>query len=236
MKNYSHSIQRGRKSNNQKNVTYIILLVLLVIFLATVGVQMIIKASLFISGVSKPESTSSLDEKSYLLPPELFALPDATNSATLTINGRGTEDTDLHIYVNDEKIDTIGLTSEDFATEISLIKGENTITLETEDTENKKLKASEEYKVLYLANKPTLTIESPKDGDTISTPETMIKGKTDQSVAIRINSSPAVVAVDGSFTYTARLREGENEITIEATDIAGNTETALMKIRYEKDE
>ena len=90
-----------------RNVTYIILLILLVIFLATVGVQLIIKASLFISGVSKPDSESDLNEKSYLLPPELFALPDATNSATLAISGRGTENTDVHIYVNEEKVDTI---------------------------------------------------------------------------------------------------------------------------------
>jgi hypothetical protein len=236
MKNHSHSLQRSRKSNSNKNVTYIILLILLVIFLATVGVQLIIKASLFISGVSKPDSESDLNEKSYLLPPELFALPDATNSATLAISGRGTENTDIHIYVNDEKVDTIALTSDDFATEISLKKGENSISLETEDGETKKFKSSETYTVLYLAEKPSLTIESPKDGDTLSTSETLVKGKTDQSVAIRINGSPAVVGMDGSFTYSARLKEGDNEISVEATDIAGNSETIVLKVRYEKDE
>ena len=42
--------------------------------------------------------------------------------------------------------------------------------------------------------------------------------------------------MDGSFTYSARLKEGDNEISVEATDIAGNSETIVLKVRYEKDE
>jgi len=217
-------------------MTYVILLILLVIFLATVGVQLIIKASLFISGVSKPDSGSLLNEKSYILAPEIFALPDATNSAQIVLNGRGTAETDVHIYVNDEKVDTISLTSEDFSTEISLKKGENDIYLESEDTDKKRVKSSKIYKILYIAEKPTLTIESPKDGDVVTTPEILVKGSTNSSVSIRINGSPAVVGIDGTFTYSARLKEGDNELHVEATDIAGNQEVALLKVRYEKDE
>lgn len=236
MKNHSAHLQRGRQSKSNQNVTYIILLILLVIFLATVGVQLVIKASLFISGVSKPDASSQLDEKSYILAPEIFALPDATNSARIVLNGRGTEETDLHIYVNAEKVDSISLTSEDFSTEVSLKKGENEIYLESEDVEKKRVKSSKIYKVLYLAEKPTLSIESPKEGDTVSTSETLVKGTTDPSVAIRVNGSPAVVGVDGSFTYSARLKEGENEIKVEATDIAGNQEVVTLKMKFEKDE
>ncbi|MBP9797514.1 hypothetical protein KBC70_00005, partial [Candidatus Woesebacteria bacterium] len=197
---------------------------------------LVIKASLFISGVSKPDDSSQLDEKSYILAPEIFALPDATNSARIVLNGRGTEETDVHIYVNDEKVDSIALTSEDFSTEVSLKKGENEIYLESEDVEKKRVKTSKTYKVLYLAEKPTLSIESPKEGDTVSTSETFVKGTTDPSVAIRVNGGPAVVGVDGSFTYSARLKDGDNEIKVEATDIAGNQEVVTLKVRYEKDE
>ena len=236
MKNHSIHLQRGRRSKNNQNITYVILLILLVIFLATVGVQLIIKASLFISGVSKPDNGSSLNEKSYILAPEIFAHPDATNSARIVLNGRGTVETDVHIYVNDEKVDTLSLASEEFSTEISLKKGENSIYLESEDTDKKRVKSSKIYKVLYIAEKPTLSIESPKEGDVITTSETLIKGSTDPSVSIRINGSPAVVGIDGAFTYSIRLKEGDNELHIEATDIAGNQEVALLKIRYEKDE
>lgn len=221
----------------QQNMTYIILLILLLIFFATIGVQLIIRASLMISGVSRPDTDSQKgNEQSYITPPEIYALPDATNSARLAISGRGTDKTDLTIYVNDEKVDTIALTSDDFATEISLKKGENTIYLESEDDKKKKIRSSETYKVLYLAGKPTLSIDFPTNDQTISTSETLVKGKTDSSVAIRVNGSPAVVSVDGSFTYSTRLKEGENEIIVEATDIAGNQETVTLKVKYEKDE
>ena len=236
MKNHSVNLRRNRKSNSQQNITYIVLLILLLIFFGTVGVQLIIKASLMISGVSKPESDDKADEQSYMSPPEIYAFPDATNSARLAISGRGTEKTDLIIYVNDEKVDTIALTSDDFATEISLKKGENTVYLESEDEKSKKIRSSDTYKILYLSGKPSLTIESPTPDQTFSTAETFVKGKTDTSVAIRINGSPAVVSVDGSFTYSARLKEGENEIIIEATDIAGNQESVTLKVKYEKDE
>jgi len=44
-----------------------------------------------------------------------------------------------------------------------------------------------------------------------------------------------VVSGDGKFTYSVRIKEGENIIRVVATDVAGNEEVKEIKVIYEKD-
>lgn len=216
---------------------YLGLLVLLVIFFATVGIQLVINASLFISGVSKEDVSSLREEtdRNILLAPELFDVPDATNSARIDVTGRATAETDITIYVNDEEVDSQTLEDDDFEASIPLELGENIIYVEVEDKESKKFKDSELYKVIYISGKPTLEISSPSNGSSTDKNETTIEGSTDAGVSLRINGSPVVVGTDGSFRKIVRLKEGENTIEIEAEDIAGNIESTSLDVRYEKD-
>lgn len=230
-------LRRRKGETKKRNVMYLVLLVLLIIFFATIGVRLVINASLFISGVSKEDVSSLKDstDRDILLAPELFDVPDATNSARINVTGRATADTELTIYVNDEKVDTQTLDEEEFEASISLEQGENTIYVEIEDTKSKKLKESEVYKVVYISGTPSLEISSPANGTSTDKNETTIEGSTDVGVSLRINGSPVVVGTDGSFKKIVRLKEGENTIEVEAEDIAGNIESTTLDIRFEKD-
>lgn len=236
MSRHRQPLRRSTKDQSKQNLMYLIILVLLIIFFATIGFKFVINASLWLSGNSKSEDTAqdANTDPGLLLAPELYDTPDATNSAEIKVSGRGTVDTTLRIYVNDAVVDTVELKEEEFETMIPLENGENTIYLQTKDSKNKRSKDSEDYSVMVLREKPSLTIDSPKDGETVDKDAITVSGQTDQNVSVHINGAPVVVASSGSFKKEIRLKEGDNELTIRATDIAGNSETVEMKIRYEK--
>lgn len=230
-------LRRSSKDQSKQNIMYLIILVLLIIFFATIGFKFVINASLWLSGNGSTDSTTEQksDTDELLLAPELYDAPDATNSAEIRVSGRGTLDTTLRIYVNDAIVDTMKQDQEDFEASIPLENGTNTIYLQTKDAKRKQSKDSEIYTVLVLKEKPSLSIASPKDGEVFDKDTTTLSGETDQNVSIHINGAPVVVAADGTFKKELRLKEGDNQLTVRATDIAGNTEVIEMKIRYEKD-
>lgn len=83
---------------------------------------------------------------------------------------------------------------------------------------------------------PKITIASPKDGAAIVTPDATIRGTT-QGGSTLIARNPAngasitaVAARDGSFEVELPLVPGDNEITIGATDPAGNTAQKTLKL------
>ena len=231
----TYALRRTSRSRSNQNLKYLIITVLLIGFFATVGIQLLVKTSLFISGASK-ETLDQGSPNAILDAPEIYNLPDATNSAQLELSGVGTLETTLHIFVNGEETDTFQMSSEDFSASVSLQAGENEIYAQTEDVKNKKVKDSPLYKVLYINSKPNLTIGTPTDGQTIASQEVEVTGKTDQNVSIRIDNAPTVVASDGSFRQSVRLKEGENMITVEAFDIAGNSNKVELRITYQKED
>ncbi len=216
---------------------YLIILVLLILFFMTIGFRLIINASIWLSGISNDSEVANeqSDDSTFFLAPELLNFPDATNSARIKVSGRGTADTTLHIYVNDEEVETLDLDEDSFDASLQLETGENKIYLETEDTKNKKSKDSEVYTIVVITEGPTLSIDSPIDGDTVDTDSINVLGETTPGVSLRINNSPVVVAGDGSFRKNLRLKEGENKISVRAIDLAGNEEEVEITIRYERD-
>jgi bacillopeptidase F len=216
---------------------YLILLVLLIIFFSTIGFKLIINTSIWLSGFSRDDSmsTSSRNDSSFLLAPELFDVPDATNSAEIRVSGQGTRGTKLTIYVNDASVDSFELEEDEFEATIPLDEGTNAIYLEIQDKKNKRAKDSEIYTVVVLHDKPSLSVTSPSDGETVSKESVTVSGKTDENVSVRINNFPVVVSSDGSFRRSMILKEGDNTLVIVAEDIAGNTEQIELKVRYERD-
>lgn len=230
------SLQR-RASKNQ-NMKYLIILVLVIIFLATIGVKLAINTSLFIAGLSDNsfESVNESGSREILVAPELYNVPDATNSARLSLEGRGTKDTTLTVFLNDEEVEKIDMDSEEFDVDITLEKGENILYLQTEDEKQKRVKDSSVYTIILDTEKPELDITSPADGDTVYTQEVRIEGTTSENTTVKINNLPTVVSSDGTFRRNIRLQEGDNTITITAENSAGNEESIELKVRYERDE
>lgn len=225
---------RPIQTKNQ-NARYLFLLVLLIIFIATVGVKLVINTSIWLSDLSRGTTSEDarLKKTDILGPAQLYDVPDATNSATLKLSGQGTRGTDITIFVNDEVADKQTLDSDEFETTLSLSQGDNAIYIESKDPQSKKTKDSQTYTVTLISAKPSLTITTPTDGQFVDSDSITVEGSTDPDVSIQINNSPAVVGADGSFSHALSLSTGENVIVIVATDRAGNTERAEIRVKRE---
>ncbi len=231
---YQPISHRQKKYNNQI-YKYLIILVILVVFMGTIGVKMLINLSLFIASKSDNKVTTQ-DNTSFLLPPTIDTIPDATNSAKIKISGSASSGNKLTLFVNDDRDGEVSIKDDEFETEVLLKKGSNEIYLTIENTKTKEKKESEKYHVIYINSKPKLDISSPHDGDKVSSQDITVSGSTDKDVNITINDSPVVISADQKFQYSLKLNEGENKIKVVATDIAGNQEIKEMTVTYKKEE
>ncbi len=218
---------------------YLFLLILIIIFIATIGIKLIINTTLFVAEYSHRDRDKLIQKTSnteFILPPEILDLPSATNSATIHVTGKATRAKKLSLYVNDKLYKEIVLPEDSFETDIDLDPGENSIYLALEDSKTKQKKQSVTYQVVYKSEKPKLEIIFPNDQEKVSKDEIEVVGQTDKETFIKINELPAIVNVEGKFLYTLKLKEGENMIKIEAQDIAGNIETKELTVIYQKEE
>lgn len=203
-----------------KKALIIFIILILSLYL---GIKILINL-LFLSSKFLPNKNSDLPVTPFLESKPsltLLSIPEATNSSTIKAN-LYVENTDkIEVYLNDKLKKTI--TPEDNNIEIELDdlqEGENIIYFI--GFLGKKNEKTKEFLVKLDSTPPELEILSPLDKQT-SEEQIEIKGKTEPNVTVKINSSPVIVASDGSFSKYIFLKEGENKITIEAKDTAGNT-------------
>lgn len=206
---------------------------LLLIFFATVGVKLLINTSIFVSNYTRDNKDSGTGAIDILAPAELFDVPDATNSARLVVSGAGAKGTEVTLYVNDEAQDTQTLEKDEFTFTAELIQGDNTLYLETQDPDDKKIRESQTYTVVFTSEKPTLSISNPSDGAIVDTDSVNVSGSTAPGASVQINNSPAVVDDAGVFSYRLPLQSGENVIVITSSDRAGNSDRVEMRVRRE---
>jgi hypothetical protein len=78
---------------------------------------------------------------------------------------------------------------------------------------------------------PTLTIDSPVDGDLTNRETVTVEGTVaDENLdSVEVNGMPVTVT-DGNYSKRILLDDGANEITVVASDLAGNTETKSVTI------
>lgn len=81
---------------------------------------------------------------------------------------------------------------------------------------------------------PVLTLSSPVDNLVTNNPSCVVSGITNDSlsspVTVRVNGQLVSVSGEGKFSTTLTLTEGENTITVVATDGAGKTSTVTRTV------
>ena len=205
-----------------------ILLVLVVVFLATVGVQLVVKTSLFFAGFNRVD-VKKIEEAGVLIEPELNSLPDATNSAHIFV---ASENSIVEVFVNEVKVEETPAPDGTFTLKIPLDAGENTIYVRSLDKKRVNSKDSQVYKVIYIDKNPELTIKNPADGTETDKEEIAVEGTITENAIVKINGLPTIVNTTGEFRRIVQLTNGENFITVLATDLAANfTEKKIKVIR-----
>jgi|GEM_PF-4032240 len=70
---------------------------------------------------------------------------------------------------------------------------------------------------------PQLVVDQPTEGQQTNQPSIVVRGQSEPGATVRINENIVTMDANGRFEYTVLLTEGANNITITATDLAGNT-------------
>jgi len=230
--------QHQKKQMNNSVYLALFILILVIIFMSTIGLKILLNASSFIARMGENKTETQLKKNQNLIEDiDIDSIPVATNSAQIIVGGSVVNFNEVEFYLNDDLVKKISLTASDsFNEEIGELKtGKNEVYVIGKLKDSEDEKQSKVFEVIYKNEKPKLDIKEPADNLRTNNQEIKIMGETDKETYIKINELPVVVDAQGIFQMTVRLKEGENKITISAQDIAENTEQKILTITYERD-
>lgn len=221
-------------------IVYAGIFIVIVFFIATWGIKILFNASLFVANMNndKKVDTTLNKNEDFIGNIEINSIPTATNSARFIVEGSVMNFDKLDFYINEEKVKSSSLTdSDNFSVEIGdLKKGDNNVYIIAKTKDAKKSKKSAEFKIFFKNEKPKLDIKEPADQSKTSRQEINVTGTTEKETFVKVNDMPVVVDAQGNFQTSVRLKDGENKIVLEATDIAGNVENKTITVTYQKDD
>jgi len=184
-------------------------------------------------------SKSSVSETGDMVAPQIpviSALPEATNSAKLKIEGYTEAGVEVEYFINSRRvISELSDESGFYQATLSLEDGDNLIKVRAKDKAGNE-SISKPINVIYDFKVPELVIESPTDGQEffgLQRQTISVKGEVSESDAdLRINNTFVRLDREGLFNYKVKLNEGENEIKVVASDKAGNVVEKVLKVSY----
>lgn len=83
---------------------------------------------------------------------------------------------------------------------------------------------------------PNLTIDSPKEGETLNSDKIEVTGKSDSDAVVSVNNLKIATNQNGEFASTVRLSPGINTISIESTSKYGKKKTITRTIQANTDQ
>lgn len=204
--------------------------------MATWGLPALIGGLSFFNKFKPSTKVNSVSEETVIAPPVLNIPFDATNSATIKISGYSTPKYKVEIYIDNElKNETTAGENGSFQSDaIPLSLGTNNIYGLTVNEDGKKSLPSKTIKLLYSSEKPKLELSEPADGQQIQggDKKVSVSGKTDATSSLAINGNTVIINGDGNFSKTVDINEGDNVITVVATNLVGNTSQVERRVTY----
>lgn len=223
------------KRLTRKGLSFLLLSGILLVILLIFGIPTLARFSAFINDFKGSSTITSSEDKTPPGPPTLDSLPQYIKENKLTVAGRAEAGTTLAVYRNEEKVKEllIGDTSK-FSTEIHLMPGENGIWGTSTDAAGNEGAASSTYKVTYDIEPPKLLLNKPSPGENFYGDQKTItiEGETELDAGVMINNRLAIVDSEGKFSQKITLSEGENKLTIVATDQAENKTEQTITVTY----
>lgn len=238
---YRYSSRRTARRVARKSKRNFIISLLLIGFLLYATLNWILPY--FIGGIGTIKSAVSPQKKitssknELTLAPPVLSIPfEATNSAQIRIRGYGVPDSQVKIFLDDEIKNTTKVSEDGSFTSdaITLNLGTNNIYAKTVDDNSRESLPSKTLKLLYLNDKPNLTVNQPEDGKKITggDKKVTVSGKTDSGDKVFINDSQVIVDKDGNFSSDIAINDGDNTITIKSIDDASNLTEIDRRVTY----
>lgn len=158
-----------------------------------------------------------------------------TNQSTFTISGTSpASGAQIKFYNGKDLAGTTTVANGKFSYGVKLRSGINAITAEAV-VDGKTTDRSLPVVLILDQTKPQLTILTPAQGDRINAEVVHVTGNVVEQFLdkVTVNGQTVQVGKDRSFSHRVLVNEGENTITITATDIAGNKTTVTRTVYVE---
>lgn len=226
----SKRMEQKTKKNLALSVLGIILIILLVF---KFGIPFLVNFSLFLSG-SQGKVETGIQGSSFIAPPVLDSYPQATSSANIIISGVASRKQTVNLYINSYLVDTIKAGDDGrFSFKETIEPGEVTIKARAV-VNDKESDFSNTIVTAFKNAPPSLNVSSPIDGQSFSKDQNIasIRGTTDADVKVTVNGFWAITDSNGNFSYSLPLQNGDNAISVEAVDVAGNKTKKEIKVTY----
>ncbi len=169
-------------------------------------------------------------------PPRVIVPFDATTESRIELTGDGEAGSELVLLINSRRVaETIIGEDRTFKINITLQEGENIIEAYATDAAGNESALSRRQVVYLDTTKPFIELDNLQNGQEIIGKENenfRISGKTEPRASMLINGRSAYVNNDGSFSTQIRLDEGENDLSFQATDQAGNLTEIELSVRF----
>lgn len=194
---------------------------------------------MFIEYVAGSGNESSESQTVNSIPPQrpvLNPLPEATNSATITVEGFSSPKIDVQLFVDSLQKDSLITNDEgNFRFVVELPKGEHGIMVKAVNGEGKE-SDSETKRVFFDNAALSLEVTEPKEGsEIVGTRNRLLAvvGKINKpEVTLKVGGNFVKVGNDGKFSGSYELAEGDNEIAIVAVDPAGNVAEKMIRVKF----
>lgn len=221
-----HLLRKEEKEAYKRLLLAAAIIIFLIFTFVLWGFQILVKFAEFLDLVrntTRPPVTTQ--DTIAPLAPRLYPLPTATNSARLQLMGFAESGSTVEIFLNNQSIGTILVGGDgNFKNDLNLKDGDNRIEARAIDKAGNQSTLTSPALVTFDKTPPALEVAQPADGSVFSQDrrEIIVSGETDEGTTVTVNSFWAIVEQSGNFSYNLPLSNGENKITIEATDTAGN--------------
>lgn len=200
------------------------------------GVPVLVKLAVLLGNINS--SRRPIDKSDLIppAPPTILATFEATNSATQTVRGWAEPGASVFLTQNSESLGSVVAkdSGEFLFSSVVLADGKNVFAAVAIDSGGNKSLESVPFSILFSNKLPKLEINTPSDGQTITDKASNIeiKGLTDPGMRLTVNGRVIVVPSDGNFVARYSLAGGENVITLEASDRAGNKTQKTITVTY----
>ncbi len=159
-----------------------------------------------------------------------------TNNENVVIEGTATPTTTISLQNNGEEVNSVVVGDDGrFSFQTVLTEGDNEFTA-VSLLDGRTTGTSSPVTVTLDTVQPELAITNPKDGETTNRETVTVEGTVsdDYLKSVTVNGEQAAVSEDGTFSKRILLDNGANEITVVATDAAGNetVQTVSVTAKY----
>lgn len=149
------------------------------------------------------------------------------NQSIVTVSGTAPPDVEVTVNGQPAAVDPSG----SFTLDVLLQEGDNVIRVTATDPVGNT--ATEERIVHIRSHGPTITISNVPDGLVVDSPTLRVSGKVEPGSVLSLNGGNIPTDSQGFFSTVTTLQEGNNLLTLSATDRAGNTTTVQRAVLYQ---